>query len=60
MPTTLHTSPEVRYREVLATGQGSPTSQNFVPNVPTVNTMAGDDIKLPIFNGNGLEGPEQH
>ena len=22
--------------------------------------MAGNDIKLPIFNGNGLEDPEQH
>ena len=41
-------------------GQGSTTSQNFVSTVPTTNTMAGDDIKLPIFNGNGLEDPEQH
>ena len=41
-------------------GQGSPNSQNFVPAVPLTNTMAGDDIKLPIFNGNGLEDPEQH
>ena len=22
--------------------------------------MVGNDIKLPIFNGNGLEDPEQH
>ena len=22
--------------------------------------MDGNDIKLPIFNGNGLEDPEQH
>ena len=22
--------------------------------------MAGSDIKLPIFNGNGLEDPEKH
>ena len=38
-------------------GQGSPTSQIFVPNVPIENTMAGVDTKLPIFNGNGLEDP---
>ena len=45
--------------------QGSPTSPHFVPTVPTVNTvlvnpMTRTDIKLPIFNGNGLEDPEQH
>ena len=46
-------------------GQGSPTSPHFVPTIPTVNTvpinpMAGTDIDLPIFNGNGLEDPKQH
>ena len=28
--------------------------------VPTTNMMVGADIKLPIFNGNGLEDPEQY
>ena len=40
--------------------QGSPASQNFCLNVPTANTMAGTDIKLSIFNGNGLEVPKKH
>ena len=40
--------------------QGSPTSPNFVSNVPTTNTMLGAHIKLPIFNGKGLEDLEQH
>ena len=40
--------------------QGSPISQNFLPIVLATNTMDGADIKLPIFNGNGLEDPEQH
>ena len=37
--------------------QGSLGSQTFFPNVPGVNIMARNDIKLPIFNGNGLEDP---
>ena len=42
--------------------QGIMTSPHFVPIVPTVNIvpinpMVGTDIKLPIFNGNGLEDP---
>ena len=37
--------------------QGSPTSPNFVLSVPPTNTMARPDIKLPIFNGHGLEVP---
>ena len=42
--------------------KGSPTSPHFVHTVPTVNTvpinpMAGTDIKLPIFNGNGAGRP---
>ena len=46
-------------------GQGSLTSPHFVPTIHAVNTvpvnpMAGTDIKFPIFNGNGLEDPEQH
>ena len=69
-PTTLHTSPKVRYRDLspsefvytsstnaVNSGQICLNSQNFVSTVPTTNTMAGDDIKLPIFNGNGLEEP---
>ena len=61
------TVPEVRSRDLspsnsintsntntVNSGQGSTTNQNFVPIVPTTNTMAGDDIKLPIFNGNEL------
>ena len=43
-------------------GKGSLTSQNFVLTVLAVNTavinpMDGTGIKLPIFNGNGLEDP---
>ena len=41
-------------------GQRSSGSQPFFPNVPGVNIMAGNNIKLPIFNGNGLEDPEKH
>ena len=41
-------------------GQGSPASQTFFPRVPRVNIMAGNDIKLSIFNGNGLEHLEKH
>ena len=28
--------------------------------IQAANTMVGAAIKLPIFNGNGLEYPEQH
>ena len=41
-------------------GQGSSSSQNFVLNVPLVNKVDGTEIKLPIFNRNGLEDPKQH
>ena len=40
-------------------GQGSMTSPNFVSTIPATNTMAGVDIKLLIFNGNGLDDPEK-
>ena len=40
--------------------QGSLGSQKFCSNVPTTNTMAGTEIKVPIFNGNGLDDPKQH
>ena len=32
-----------------------PSSQNFYPAVPRTNIMVGNDIKMLIFNGNGLE-----
>ena len=28
--------------------------------IPAMHTMARADIKLPIFNGNGLEDPKKH
>ena len=45
---------------VVNSGQGSLTSPHFVPTIPKFNTMVVADIKLPIFNGNGLEDPEKH
>ena len=72
-PTTPHILLEVRSRDLslinsvntsntntINSVQGSSTSQNFVSTIPAVNTMAGADIKLPIFNGNGLEDREIH
>ena len=42
-------------------GQRSLTSPHFVPtNKVPINPMAGIEIKLPIFNGNGLEDQEKH
>ena len=71
--TTPCTSPQVRYINSSPSGfvnttnnnsgnsgQGSPTSQTFCPSITGVNIMAGNDIKLPIFNGNGLEDPKHH
>ena len=73
LPTTMHTSPEIRLRDLylsnsvntsstdaINSGQGSLTSQNFISTVPTTNTMVGANIKLAIFNGNGLEDLETH
>ena len=42
--------------------KGVPTCRTFNSNfsIPQVNKMSGSDIKLPRFNGNGLEDPEQH
>ena len=73
LPRTPHTSPEVRLRDLSPSNsintsnanavnkrQGSSTGQNFKPTIPTINIMAGADIKLPIFNGNMLEYPKQH
>ena len=47
-PVTSQTSPR---------GQGHPPVQNTQP--PRRNRM-GDDMKLPVFKGSGLEDPEQH
>ena len=68
--TTMHVSPKVRSRDLspsefvntsstnaVNSRQRSLSSQNFVPTIPTINTMAGIGIKLPIFNRNGLEDP---
>ena len=43
-------------------GKKFPTSgpYNLGSLVPRRNKMAGDDMKFPIFNGNGLEDPKQH
>ena len=40
-------------------GHGSPASQNLCPRAQGVNIMDGNDIKLLIFNGNGLENQEK-
>ena len=66
-------SPEVRSRtsssertvntgstSVATTVQGSPPSLNFPLNNPDIDLMAGIDIRLPTFNGNGVGDPEQH
>ena len=72
-PTTLRTSPKVRSRNLSPSGfvttsntnvvnseQESLTSQKLYLSVIVANIMAGNDIKFPIFNGNGLEDPEEH
>ena len=38
--------------------QGSPNSLNHPLDNPDANSMAGIDIILPTFNGNGAEDPE--
>ena len=66
------TVPEVRSRDLslsisinmtstnaVNSGQGSPTSPNFLPtiqlvNITSINPMPRTNIKLPILNGNGL------
>ena len=37
-----------------------PASQTFYPIVPRMNIMVGNDIKLSISNGIGLEDPKQY
>ena len=69
IPTTPRTFPEVRSRNSSPSGfvnksnnshgnsgRGIPTIQI----VPRMNRITRNDIKLPIFNGNGLEDLEQH
>ena len=45
---------------VVASSQGSPPSLNCLLNIPNIDSMVGTDIRLPTFNGNGVEDPEQH
>ena len=72
-PAIPHTSPEVVFRNMFPSrlvnlnstntvnsGQGSLTTQKHSPSVLGSNIMPRIDIKLPIFNGNGLKDPEQH
>ena len=33
---------------------------NPVPEEPHANSMAATDVRLPTFNGNGMEDPKQH
>ena len=40
--------------------QGSLTSLNYSLDNPDANSMVGEDIRLPAFNGNGEEDQEQH
>ena len=67
-PPTLHTSQEVRSRDLPKSGfvntsstntvnnrQGSWASQIVFLNVPLANTMLGANITLLILNGNGVE-----
>ena len=42
---------------IINSRQGSSAIQHFVSTIPIVNTMDEANIKLPIFNGNGLEDP---
>ena len=42
--------------------QGVSNSGTFNSNstIPQIKKMSGSDIKLPLFNGNGLEYPKHH
>ena len=33
---------------------------NYSLNNPDAKSMVGEDIRLPTFNGNGVEDPDQH
>ena len=65
--TTPGASPEVRYRtssperivntnstSVATSVEGSFPSLNYSLNITDSNSMAGEDITLPTFNGNGV------
>ena len=39
--------------------EGSPPL-NPLPENPNTNSMAGADIRLPTFNGNGAKDPEKN
>ena len=45
---------------VATSAQGIPTSLECSLNFPDTDSMAGTDIRLPTFNGNGVEDLEQH
>ena len=66
-------SPEVRSRSLspervvhtdsastMNTAQGIPPSVIYSLDNTDAKSMAGEDIRLPTFNGNGAEDPEQH
>ena len=71
--TTLGASPEVRsgtssHERPMNTGstsattstQGIPPSLNCSLSILDVDSMVGTDIRLPTFNGSGVEDPEKH
>ena len=73
IPVTPHTSPKVRSIKTSPCGfanptnnnsgtsrQGTPTREIFNSIVTRLNRMDENDVKLSIFNGNGLEDLEQH
>ena len=41
-------------------GHITPTRKIYNLGVPRVHRMVWNDINMPIFNGNGLEDPQQH
>ena len=70
---TPRTSPDVRSRNTSPNGFANQTDNNsgnnskvtpiggiFNSTIRRVNKMVGNDLKLPIFNKNGLEKPEKH
>ena len=38
----------------------NPSNLGNLVNNPNATLMAGTDVRLPTFNGNGIEDPEQH
>ena len=45
---------------IATSAQGSPPPLNYSLDNLDANSMARSDIRLPTFNGNGAENPEQH